>query len=230
MDFRHMAAGTPRLSEQDRGAALDQLRDAYTDGVFDHGELDRRMHVVLTATDGSELEGVLSDLSPAPAVIPKDNSWRVAVGVLAATAVVAVGVLLYVGVSLGASTPMSLEEDMCLSTGMSSFELECPDLTGEQAEIEQWSEMASDAASQSLEISFYEDIGPNAERASEAAEAAGAAAAQARQAVREGRAIMADALFEEPAVGAFDAAVAKARSAARDAVQALNEAESALES
>ncbi len=35
-----MTADEPRLSEQDRGAPLDQLKNAYMDGVLDHEELD----------------------------------------------------------------------------------------------------------------------------------------------------------------------------------------------
>lgn len=217
-----MTAGTPRLSEQDRGAVLDQLKDAYTDGVLDHDDLDRRMGVVLTATDGSQLDEVVKDLQNAPAVIPKDNSWRAAGLILAASAV---GVVVYLGVVMGASNT-SPAEDMCSSTGMSSFELECPDQTSEQAEINQRFEVASDAALQASDLASMEDLDSGA---ANAAEAAATAAAQARQAVRDGQAIMADALFEEPAVGAFDDAVAKARSAARDAVQALNAVEVAIE-
>ncbi len=226
MDFRHVTTDGPRLSEQDRGAALDRLKDAYMDGVLDHDELDARMEVVLTSTDASQLEAVVGDLKNAPVMIPKDNSWRNAGVILAASAV---GVLLYVGVVMGAATNSQPEEGMCSSTGMSSYELECPDPTAEQAEIDQRAEVASDAAAQALELASMEDIGQNAQKAAEAAEVAGASAAQARQAVREGQAIMADALLDEPAAGAFDNAVAKARSAARDAVQALNDVQVAIE-
>lgn len=226
MDLRHMTAGTARLSEQDRGAVLDQLKDAYTDGILDHDELDRRMGVVLSATDGSQLDEVVEDLHNAPAVIPKDKSWRTAGLILAASAV---GVVVYVGLVLGASSPPSPEGDTCISTGISSVELECPAPTAEQAEIDQRADVASNAAAQAEELAAFENVGPNAEKAAEASEAAGAAAAQARQAVREGQAIMADALGEEPAFGAFDDALASARSAARDAVQALNAVEVAIE-
>jgi hypothetical protein len=52
----------PLISEDDRDAAVQRLREAYAEGHISHEELDERLHQVLTAKTHSELVSALASL------------------------------------------------------------------------------------------------------------------------------------------------------------------------
>lgn len=220
MNLLDMTADVVRVSEQDRGAALDLLKEGYTDGIIDHVEFDRRVEVILLSSSTAGVEGAVGDLKKSPAVTPRKDTLGLAKSILAASAV---GVVLFGAVGFGLSSmsaPSAADDPICISTGIMSDILECPAPTAEQNEIEQYVEIAESAAQQAGDLAS----GASNPTADQAALVAESAASQARQALLDGQAIMATSLGEEPTVEAFDEAMDMARASASEAVQGLNDA------
>jgi hypothetical protein len=62
-------APTIRVSDQERDAVADRLKDAFAEGRLDDAEFDARMRSALTATFGTDLAVLTTDL-PVPAAQP----------------------------------------------------------------------------------------------------------------------------------------------------------------
>ncbi|WP_406004743.1 DUF1707 domain-containing protein [Streptomyces sp. NBC_00637] len=78
----------PPIGEDDRDAAVRRLREAYAEGHLSHGELDERLHRVLTVTTRGELASALASLPAENAAtsstiaaaggrIRRGGAWRV---------------------------------------------------------------------------------------------------------------------------------------------------------
>lgn len=147
---------------------------------------------------------------------------RLLAGLVVACAVGAV----VVGAELASTaSERSSEDSLCISTGLPS-ELGCAAQPKEQQEIEQRAGIAENAMWQVRDLAGELPTSPEMQAARRRAEAA---AGRANDAVRGARAIMVDALGEQPPSGAFDDSLASARTASREAVDAVNDAEKAME-
>ena len=72
-----------RLSDQDRDAIAERLRDALAEGRLDRSEFDERLGLVLRAKTHGEVQDLTRDL-PAPVTTPARARWSVATHVRAA--------------------------------------------------------------------------------------------------------------------------------------------------
>lgn len=210
-------------TDQDREETISRLKDAYVAGALDHQDLDRLVDVALSTPNRRVLVATVGDLPgvAAPGARNGSASWRIRGAAVAAIA----GVVLVAIAALGTSSE-GPAQGTCISTGLSSADVDCPAPTRAQELIEQRSAVADSAAAQAHDLA---DGAQEGSPAADAAEAAEDAAGRARQAVAEAQAVMADSLGEEPSAGAFDQAAKDARKAARDAVQALHDVEAAVD-
>lgn len=62
------APGTLRVSHAEREPVVGRLQEAYAEGRLDKTELDLRLHLAMTARIRADLDAVLADLAPAPAL------------------------------------------------------------------------------------------------------------------------------------------------------------------
>lgn len=149
----------------------------------------------------------------------KPVSRRIRGAVVAAVAAVAV-----FGIAAAVPSADPPDQGVCISTGLSSDEVDCPAPGKVQEEINQRAAVADSAAVQAHDLAVGAPAGSPVAAAAEAAEDA---AGRSRQAVADDQAVMADAVGEKPSAGAFDQPAKDARKAARAAVRALQDAQTA---
>ncbi|GAA1593609.1 DUF1707 domain-containing protein [Kribbella hippodromi] len=79
---------SPAAREGDRDAAVQRVQEAYTDGLLTHEEMDERLHQVLSAKTGQDIEVALASLpvpdpgrsatiAAATGRIKRTGAWRV---------------------------------------------------------------------------------------------------------------------------------------------------------
>ena len=208
-----------RPTEQDREQTITQLKSAYVNDSLGREELDRRVGLALTTSQRRVLTEAVNDL---PGVVPPAERQPSLFLSMRGAMVAAVAVVALVGIAAAVPSTDAPEQGVCTSTGLSSEELPCPAPGNVQEEIIQRAAVADSAAVQAHDLA----VGAPADSpVAAAAEAAQDAAGRSRRAVTDAQAVMADSLGEKPATGAFDQPAKDARKAARDAVRALQDAE-----
>lgn len=220
-----------RPTDRDREQVIDRLQEAYVSGALDHAEFDRRIDAALATLDSRELTGLTGDLPGATSDLlaesPPRRRRKMSGRVRGGIAAVAAGLVLLGVTFVGLAGPEldSAASPYCLSTGLSSDELGCPDLTAEQVEIEERAAVAAEAAGEARNL--VGDL-PDGSDSAAAATAAEEAAARAQAAISDGQAIAAESLVDDPPEGAYDDALAEARKASKEALKALRDARAAV--
>lgn len=211
-----------RPTDQVRDQTVGLLKDAYVSGALDQTEFGHRVDVALTTLDSSVLAELVSDLpgkkKSARRRQPKSSRARgVVVGAVTALALLGGGVV----VLEGAAAP---EEPVCVSTGLSDADTDCPAPTKPQAEIQKLADSVENAASQ---VDDLAGDSPDERPLADAVSAAQDAVDRADQAVADAQNVVLENLGEKPRPDAFDKALKKARKAAKDARKALRDARAA---
>lgn len=209
-----------RPSDDDREQAIDRLKQSYATGSIDHDELQRRIEVVLVSPTTAILAAAVADLHAPVLRQPQRDRAALAVVGLGTAALLS---LLGVGALATPSEPQALEYHYCESVGM-GVEGSCPELSDEQLQIRQQLGLASSAATAAMELLSYDDDEVVLDAANDAEEAR----VRAYEAEVGAQEIVANLGGQQVPEGALDEAIEDARSAADEAVKALQEAQAAF--